>query len=64
MIVLSNNFKLQRSTNEDVHLGQIVDPSENTGKIKATDIATNFDTINEKIVKLNKLLNYGIMNRL
>ena len=52
MIVLSNNFKLQRSTNEDVHLGQIVDPSENTGKIKATDIATNFDTINEKIVKL------------
>ena len=64
MIVFSNNFKLQRSTNEDVHLEQIVDPSENTGKIKATDIATNFDTINEKIVKLNKLLNYGIMNRL
>ena len=48
---------------EKFHFGQTVDPSEYAGKVKVIDIATNFDTINENIVKLNKLLNYGIMNR-
>lgn len=47
---------MQRSITNKVHLGQtdLVDPADNTGKVRAVYCSSDFEGINKQMNKLNK----------
>lgn len=47
---------MQRPINENIYLGQTVDPNNHTGEVKSIDISSNFNEITRKVDKLGTLL--------
>ena len=52
---------MQRAITDEVHLGQTVDPVDNTQKVKSIDYSTNFNDIAEKVDKLQRLLKRSVI---
>ena len=50
---------MQRPYNEDVHLGQTVDPNDHTGKVKLIDICSNSNEITSKVNPINHYMNWN-----
>ena len=53
---------MQRAITDEVHLGQTVDPVDNTQKVKSIDYSTNFNGITEKVDKLQRLLKRSVIS--
>ena len=47
---------------DDVHLGQSVNPAENTDAVKSVDYVADFKNVSEKVGKLQKLVKVGVMD--
>ena len=53
---------MQRAITDEVHLAKTVSPADNTGKIQSIDYSNDFEDINKKMNKLQKLLKTGLMD--
>lgn len=55
--------KIQQPINNEIHLGQTLDLSDNTHKVKWINYSSNFNSITEKMAKLQMLLKQGIIDK-
>ena len=53
---------MQRAITDEVHLAKIFGPADNTGKVQSIDYSDDFEDIDKKMNKLQKLLKTGVMD--
>ena len=53
--------KMQQPINDEIHLGQTVDLSDNTQKVKSINYSSNFNSLTEKMTKLQRFLKQGVI---
>lgn len=54
---------MQRPITGDVHLGQIVNTNDHTGKVKPIDISSSFNEITRKLGRLHTILKKVVFDR-
>lgn len=54
---------MQRSINEDIHLGKTVNPNDHMGKIKSINMFSDFNEITSKVDKQQTLLKTGFFDK-
>ena len=54
---------MKRPINDEIHLGQTVDPVNNTQKVKSVDYSSDFNDVTEKMTKLQRLLKDRIIDQ-
>ena len=51
---------MQRLFNDEIHLRQMVNPSEYPQKVKSIDCLSDFNSITKKMTKLRRFLKDGV----
>ena len=54
--------KVRRSISDDVHLRQIVNPTDNTQAVKSVDYVTDFKKLTEKFDEIQRLIDTRVMD--
>ena len=53
---------MQRPITDDIHLGQTVNPEDNTNAARSVDYVANFKKITENVDRLQGLMETCVMN--